>query len=149
LEHQRWAFARTVTAVAVILVVTAAGTGYWAYDRESSGNGLRVINASTTVHGEPVFIGVCEAIAAPCPPSEMNTSLTVELISYNGAYYYVHNDTVVGGGTITETHTDATGGLRIITMTGSQSTVVYTAWFTNSTLYCVSPDISTAPTCPA
>ena len=135
-------------AVAVVLVVMAVGTGYWAYGREPSGNGLRVINSNITVHREPAFIGLCEAIAAPCPPSEVNASLSVELISYDGAYYYVHNDTVIGGGTITQIHTDATGGLSITTINGSQSAVVYTAWFTNSTLYCVTPHLNTAPTCP-
>ncbi len=151
----------------------AVGTGYWVYSSEpisstlspnpggsssaaaslpintvSSGNGLRIVNANVTVHGEPAFIGLCDAIAATCPPSEVNASLSVELISYNGTYYYVHNDTVIGGGTVTETHTDSTGGLNITTITENQSTVVYTAWFTNSTLYCVIPHLDTAPTCP-
>jgi hypothetical protein len=115
---------------------------------DSSVDGLRVVDANVTVYGEPAFIGRCEAIAANCPPFGMNASLSVELIIYNDAYYYVHNDTVISGGVLTETHTDSTGGLNVTTVTEEQLTVTYTAWFTNSTLYCVSPGFETAPTCP-
>jgi hypothetical protein len=149
---------QAITAVAIVLFVIAASavgiTGYafltssQSNNARPSVNGLRVVSTSVTVHGEPAFIGLCEAIAASCPPSEMNASLNVELINYNDDYYYVHNDTVVSGGTITETHTNSTGGLNITTVTGNQSTVTYTAWFTNSTLYCVTPNLDTAPTCP-
>ena len=110
LNRQRGALTRTIITLVVVLAAITIGTSYLAYT--SSGRALRIINTNTIIHGEPAFIGLCEAIAASCPPSEVNATLTIELISYDGIYYYVHNDTVVAGGTTAETYTNSTGGLN-------------------------------------
>jgi hypothetical protein len=87
----------------------------------------------------PAFLGKCVAIAAWCPSLIQNMSLTVNLINYNGTHYYSYTGEV----TITELQNNST-------VVQSQISTKYTAWFTNSTLYCVTPEMNTAPTtCPS
>ncbi len=150
------AIAAAVIALLVIVASVAGMTGFFLLESPqsnsigSSANGLRVVNENVTVHGKPAFIGLCEATAAWCPTSEMNMSLSVELISYNNTYYYVHTGTVThGGGALTVTRTNSTGGLSVTTYTPSQTVINFITWFTNSTLYCVTPNMNTAPICPA
>jgi hypothetical protein len=55
----------------------------------------------------------------------VNQSSTAILILYGGNYYYVSNYTFTG-----------------------QYNIVYTVWYTNSTEYCISPEVSWDPVCP-
>ena len=62
----------------------------------------------------------CGAIGFPCP--NQNQPLPATLISYNGVYYY---DSYV-----------------------STNYAIYTAWYTNSTVFCITPPIRSLPSCP-
>ena len=110
-----------------------------------------VVRTNVTVHGLPAFLGMCEAITASCPPPvQENYSLKVDLINYKGIPYYSYTGKInIGGDVITMTRTDSTGGLSVTTISMSHSTVTYTAWFTNSSLYCVSPAGYWNTTCPS
>lgn len=82
-----------------------------------------VINPDAMVGGSAVSIPSC-AVHAGCTTEAGQSSLAM-LILYDGAYYYVSNYTVT-----------------------SQSTTVYTVWYTNSTDYCVSPAFPDTQACP-
>lgn len=152
---QRLAIGTVTIAIIMIVVVSTIATGYVLLTSGASptvsGNDWRVVSRNVTVYGKPAIIGICQAPGSTCPIGiEPNkASLNVELINYKGNYYYIHNGTIISGGIVTMSRTNSTGGLSVTTITYSQSTITYTAWFTNSTLYCVTPDLHTAPiTCP-
>ena len=136
----------------IIAIVSASAAGVMLLSSRtstSSGNGFQVVKNNVTVYGLPAIMGRCSAIAASCP-YQSNPSLVVELISYKGTYYYSYSGQIVNGGTITMTQTNSAGGITVTTTTQSQTTTTYTAWFTNSTLYCVTPEMPTAPiACPS
>jgi hypothetical protein len=82
-----------------------------------------LVNPDATVRGGAVSIPGC-AVHGGCTQS-VNQSSTAILILYDGSYYYVSNYTIV-----------------------SQYTAIYTVWYTNSTEYCVSPEVSGDSLCP-
>jgi hypothetical protein len=82
-----------------------------------------IVNATATVRGQAVSIPGC-AVRGGCT-SAANQSSTAMLILYGGVYYYVSNYTFTG-----------------------QVNQVYTIWYTNSTEFCISPEVSWDPVCP-
>jgi len=82
-----------------------------------------LINPDATVRGGAASIPGC-AVHGGCT-SSANQSSTAILILYGGSYYYVSNYTFTG-----------------------QYNIVYTIWYTNSTEYCISPEVSWDPVCP-
>lgn len=139
--------------VASVLVIAIVGVVLISSDSRTNGGAatIRTVSRNTTIHGELAVIGICEPPSSTCPigATPGSASLVVELIEYNGTYYYVHSGTLITGGTVTETSTNSTGGVVVTTSTSSEVTVDYTVWFTNSTLYCVTPNLGTATmTCP-
>ena len=81
---------------------------------------LTIIRSGITSPGYAGALVVCTALGFPCPNT--NQSLPATLISYHGVYYYVSS--------VSTTH------------------AVYTAWYTNSTVFCITPPIR-YPSCPA
>lgn len=116
----------------VSLPVQSAGEQQGSTSQTPSESGWHVVRSNLTVHGMPAFLGGCVATGAWCPLVTQNMSLTpVNLITYNGTYYYAY-----------------TGEITITEVGISTNTIGYTAWFTNSTLYCVT-GFDTAPiACP-
>ena len=97
-----------------------------------SGSGWHVVRSNVTVHGYPIYLAKCAATGAFCGIFSQNSSLTVNLIEYKGTYYYSYTD-----------------NFTIYEVGVSKTTTRYTAWFTNSTLYCVT-GFPTAPIpCPS
>ena len=142
------AVAGIVTVLVLMIVAVSAGAFIMISQSQTTHN-LTVVETNVTVHGTPAFLGLCEAIAASCPfPIGENYTLTVDLIRYKGTLYYSYTGTINLGGLITMTSTDSSGGLLVTTISSSRSTLTYTAWFTNSSLYCVSPAGYWNTTCP-
>lgn len=124
-------FVGVITLVA--LPAQSASQQQVSTSQTQSESGWHVVRSNLTVHGMPAFLGGCVATAAWCPTLSQSISLTpVNLITYKGTYYYAY-----------------TGEVTITEVGVSQNTTRYTAWFTNSTLYCVT-GFDTAPiTCPS
>jgi hypothetical protein len=151
MSPRRVAMGTVILTLAIIAIISISAAGFILLSSRTStpsGNDFQIVKSNVAVYGLPAVLGRCSAIAASCPPQTFNSSLVVELINYKGTYYYVYSGRIVNGGTVTMTHTDSTGGVTVTTLTQTQATTTYTAWFTNSTLYCVTPDMDTAPTCP-
>lgn len=150
------AIGTTVIALVLIAVISASAIGFVTIYSQSTGprpaSDWYIVKSNVTVHGLPAIIGMCESIASSCPigAEPSNASLIVELVNYKSTYYYAYSGQIINGGIITMTRTNSTGGTNVTTVTQTQTTITYTAWFTNSTLYCVTPSMSTAPiTCPS
>lgn len=152
MSPQRVAMGTVILTLAIIAIISISAAGFILLSSRTStlsGNDFQVVKSNLAVYGLPAVLGRCSAIAASCPPQTFNSSLVVELINYKGTYYYAYSGQIVNGGTITMTQTNSEGAISVTTITQSQTTTTYTAWFTNSTLYCVTPNMNTAPiTCP-
>ena len=91
-----------------------------------------VLRNNLTVKGQMVYEIVCVLLEATCPyqtvENNSNLSLSgVELISYDGSYYYEYRPPP------------------------DYPDMLFMVWFTNSTIYCVSPADNwgvSAPLCP-
>jgi hypothetical protein len=80
------------------------------------------------------------------------------LINYQGNYYYVHNETLGTSPAPATTVISTMAGREVTTIIAGQdqSTLTIMIWFTNSTVYCISPAFSpqgnhwgvSAPACP-
>jgi hypothetical protein len=81
---------------------------------------VTVVKSNITSTGGAGALLACGAIGFPCP--NQNQPLPATLISYNGVYYY---DSYV-----------------------STNYAIYTAWYTNSTVFCITPPIRSLPSCP-
>ncbi len=71
-------------------------------------------------------MAVCEGLGFPCP--NMNQPQPATLVSYQGAYYYVSE--VPAGGP------------------NNTPIVRYTIWYTNSSVYCITPKVIRYAACP-
>jgi hypothetical protein len=109
-----------------------------------SKNSFQVVRTNVVVQGMPAYLGFCIAFLVFCGTAPIqNYSLTVNLIKYNGTYYYEHTMT----GTEVPGNSAVGSGINASNIAGSQTTA-YTTWFTNTTVYCVTPEMNTVPTCP-
>jgi hypothetical protein len=137
-----------------IIAVSAIVGGYLVFASQiqtaTPGSGWQIVKKDVTIHGYPAFIGRCSVVNFVS--TSLNSSLVVDLIKYNGSYYYAYTGTFYIGdssATTTVTRTDSTGGVSVTTIGPSAVTPVnYTAWFTNSTLFCVTPARFWNVTCP-
>lgn len=92
---------------------------------QSSTSEWQVVSNNVTIYG--LVAGTpCGALRLPCV-TWPNQSLSVQLIRYEGDYYYVSNYSVGNN------------------VDGYKK---YTIWFTNSTVYCISPKVEWAIACP-
>ena len=97
------------------------------YASSTSSAIYQVIRSNLTLQGQTAAVP-CADLGMICPPA-INASLSqVELIKYGSTYFYSHNQTAPVG------------------EPGVQPT--YDVWFTNSTVFCVSPAYPQNPTCP-
>jgi hypothetical protein len=122
-----------VAALVIVIVVVGSGTAYvfWtSADRHSNSISTthsltlsyKVVRSNLTVN----FNAAC--VFGPCPTGPWPTK-NVMLIDYQGSYYYGINFTYYSGG----------------------QPVAHTIWFTNSTVFCISPayGYNLCPTSPA
>lgn len=122
-----------VAFLIIVVVVVSSGAGYlvWSSTQRYSNppstsqglaSGWRVVRTNLTVN----FNAAC--IFGPCPTGSWPTK-NVELINYKGNYYYGINFTYYSNG----------------------QPVSHTIWFTNSTVFCISPasGYNLCPTHPA
>jgi hypothetical protein len=118
----------------------------------------QVVRNNVTVTGPIGTTVVCGVFAASCVPECCTSIDNNQLINYRGNYYYlrvVTLDTDYGPAT-TSTSTESGRVVTTITAGQPQSTLAVTIWFTNSTVYCISPAFGpegnnwgvSAPTCP-
>ena len=87
----------------------------------------QVIRSNLSLRGQVASIP-CKDLGMICPPASDASLSHVELIEYGGMYFYSHNQTA------------PTGEPGVHPM--------YEVWFTNSTVFCVSPVYPQNPTCP-
>ena len=87
----------------------------------------QVFEANLTLRGETATIP-CGDLGMGCPPVSNALIFPVELIRYGITYYYSANQTLPAG------------------EPGSHPS--YDVWFTNSTVFCVTPAYPQTPTCP-
>jgi hypothetical protein len=121
-----------VAALIVIIIIGGSGIGYIAWTASwhtpisttfnNSSSNWKVMKSNLTVN----FNAAC--IFGPCPTGSWPTK-NVELINYQGHYYYGINFTYSSNG----------------------QPVSHTIWFTNSTVFCISPasGYNLCPTHPA
>lgn len=122
-----------VAALVIVIAVAGSGTAYvlWTSASHDSNSistthslasGWKVVRSNLTVD----FNAAC--IFGPCPTGTWPTK-NVMLIDYQGSYYYDINFTYYSGG----------------------QPVTHTIWFTNSTVFCISPayGYNLCPTSPA
>jgi hypothetical protein len=120
---------------------------------------LQVIKDNMTVTGKMAFVVTCNVFAASCPPDCCTSVFNIQLINYQGNYYYVRNVMLpYGPGPATTITSTQAGGHVVTTISLGQmeSNLPVTIWFTNSTVYCISPSVGpqgnnwgvSAPSCP-
>jgi hypothetical protein len=148
-----------ILAIGVIIGVTVVGLV--GITLISGGNSAQqpwqVVKNNVTVTGPIVKTVVCGVIVSGCPPECCTSIDNNQLINYQGNYYYVRNLTLGTnpGPAITTTSTEAGRVVTTIIAGQDQSTLTITVWFTNSTVYCISPAVGpqgnnwgvSAPTC--
>ncbi len=81
---------------------------------------VTIVRSNITSAGRAGALVVCGTIGFPCP--NQNQALPATLISYDGVLYY---DSYV-----------------------PTTYAIYTAWYTNSTVFCITPPIRSLPSCP-
>jgi hypothetical protein len=122
----------------------------------------QVVKDNVTVAGRMAFVVTCGVFAAGCPPECCTSVDNIQLINYRGDYYYVRNvqqpTCHQTESTITATDLNGHAATTIeIVCSDQASTLPITIWFTNSTVYCISPAVGpqgnnwgvSAPTCPS
>jgi len=148
-------------ALIVIAVIALVALPLESLDREP----YQVVRDNVTLTGNMASQISCAFImSCPIPYDQVYALHGVELIIYKGVYYYVHNHThdvsvekpangTAGPYATTWVVTNSGGVATTYTFTESQEPVVHlTAWFTNSTIYCASPEGGwgvDAPVCPS
>jgi hypothetical protein len=121
----------------------------------------RVVKDNVTVTGRIALVVNCGVFASSCPPECCTSVHNIQLINYRGDYYYVRNvqRPICHQIESTTTSTDVNGhpATTIEVSREVQSILPVTIWFTNSTVYCISPAFGpqgnnwgvSAPTCPS
>jgi hypothetical protein len=145
-----------VTVVGVISVTTLSTSNLSASESDSSTQQepWQVVNNNVTVTGKMAEVITCETplVGLACPA--LITSINnIQLIKYQGNYYYVEN--VEHYNTITSTtYTIVSGRTEsVINVRQGAPAFLATVWFTNSSVYCISPAVTNSPmgsypTCP-
>lgn len=155
-RHLGWASSMKGLAILVIAAVagatvvglvefatTPAGSSESA--TSSSFPTWQVVRDNVTVTGPMAEEVACSFFGFDCP-TIITSIADVKLVEYEGTYYYVHNMTFgtnpAPSTTITSTQADGRV-VSTISVGQDQSSLAVTLWFTNSTVYCISP--STGP----
>ena len=117
------------TLVVVIIVAAILVVYFIAFNSPAV---YQVTDENLTLHGEAAIVP-CKGFNSAVCPSAGNASLYhVELVRYGGEDYYLSSYTEYPSGQSVECV-----GSSCVTLTTTAST--YTVWFTNSTVYCISP----------
>jgi hypothetical protein len=152
--------------LAISVVMGAAVIGLVLVTFVSGNNSVQepwqVVKDNVTVTGRMASVVICSVFAASCPPECCTSIDNIQLINYRGEYYYARNvqQPTCHQTESTITATDFNGHAAITIEAGCKdqvSTLPITIWFTNSTVYCISPAVGpqgnnwgvTAPTCPS
>jgi hypothetical protein len=145
-----------VAVVGVISVTTLSTSNVNASESDSSTRQepWQVVNNNVTVTGKMAEVITCETplIGFSCPV--LITSINdIQLIKYQGNYYYVKNEEHYNAITST-TYTIVAGRTESgIDVGQGAPAFLATVWFTNSSVYCISPAVTNSPmgsypTCP-
>jgi len=114
--------------VSTILIVSGAYVSISTLTVSSGSSAVyQVLQRNLTIGGNAAAV-LCSTEYLDCPKSTNQSLANVELISYGGVRYYATNRT--GSGYV------------------SGETVNRTFWFTNSSIYCISPYFIQITTCP-
>jgi len=155
-----------LATLATSVVMGAAVIGLAGMTIMSGNNSVQepwqVVRDNVTVTGRMAFTVICGVFAASCPPECRNSIDNIQLINYQGNYYYVRNvqQPTCHQAETTITATDFNGHAATTIEAGCKDQVTIlpiTIWFTNSTVYCISPAVGPhgnnwgvrAPTCPS
>jgi hypothetical protein len=151
--------------LATIVVMGAVVIGLVGVTLMSGNNSVQepwqVVRDNVTVTGKMAFSMTCGVFDGGCPPECCKSIDNIQLINYRGDYFYVRNveqptchnmET-----TITATDANDHAATTIEVSCEVKSTLPVTIWFTNSTVFCISPAVGpqgnkwgvSAPTCPS
>ena len=131
-----------ILAASVVMAITVVGiVGLTMMSGGGSPAQPQVVRDNVTVTGKMAMEVTCGAFAIDCPVLIASVD-NIQLIKYQGDYYYVRHASfgTDPGPATTTTSTQADG--RVVTTISAgqpQSTLEVTLWFTNSTVYCISP----------
>ena len=155
---------KELAILAISVVTGAAVIGLVVITFVSGNNSVQepwqVVKDNVTVSGNMAFVVTCSVFAMACPPGCCTSIDNIQLINYRGDYFYVRNvqQPTCQSAETTITATDANGHAARTIVAGCKdqvSTLPITIWFTNSTVYCISPAVGprgnnwgvSAPTC--
>ena len=92
----------------------------------------QTIERNLTLRGQAAVVP-CVGFNEPSCPSASNATLhPIDLIAYGGTYYYLYNKTV-------ETQCCGVISNATTTITIAPTFTTYATWFTNSSVFCISP----------
>ncbi|HEV2390079.1 MAG TPA: hypothetical protein VGS04_05070 [Nitrososphaerales archaeon] len=111
---------RTVTSVSTSSITSTSTSTMTIVLSTNQTMEVTLVKSNITSTGGAGALVVCGTIGFPCPIQYQ--PLPATLISYDGVYYY---DSYV-----------------------STDYAIYTAWYTNSTVFCITPPIRSLPSCP-
>jgi hypothetical protein len=118
----------------VIAVVVAAVPAMYLIASVPSGSSAvyQVIDENLTLRGQAAVVPCMGFNSAVCPSAANASLYPVELIKFGGEDYYLSSYTEYPSG-------QSVGCVNSICSTETGPIGTYTVWFTNSTVYCISP----------
>ncbi len=169
---------RGIAILAICFVAGAGVVGLVGATFASGSNSVQepwqVVKDNVTVTGRMAFIVTCGVFAMGCLPDCCTSIDNIQLINYRGDYYYVrnvqqptchiHTETTItatdyAGADVAAIRAGLAGHVATTIIAGcqAQSILPITMWFTNSTVYCISPAVGPegnnwgiiVPTCPS
>jgi len=159
--HRRKAIGSTIIVAIVVIVIAGAiglaivdlqpgesksstslmsSTSSNSHKSPTSSGAYQVVASNLTLEGQTAIVPCMNFEAAACPPASYASITRVQLIKYGDELFYLYNQTAPT--------------LEAAYQRLSEPTTSFTVWFTNSTVYCISPadpvthEGQLYPTCP-
>jgi len=130
----------TLAMVAIVIIIVAS-VGFALYLPTTSHCGsacttssviYQTVESNMTLRGQAAAVPCVGFNEANCPSASNSTLRDVDLILYGNTYYYLYN--------FTETPTGySTFSNATTTITSYPKPSTFTTWFTNSSVFCISP----------
>ena len=124
-------------SILVIVVVAMGSSAAFLAPRTAAGPPWTVVKEGISLDGQPATVPCAGLDQLGCEPASSATLSPVALVAYGSGRYYVYNETSKYG-----------------TYNGTVLYINYSIWFTNETVYCVTPAYLVGnvnvmyPTCP-
>lgn len=119
---------RAFSFLAVVVLIGAV-VGYAAltsFESSRSSGVYRVVTRNMMLKGQAAIVPCIGFNLAACPSAENASLSPVDLIEYGGVHYYLYHQTAPSGAPLSQGQT-------------TEPDATYEVWFTNSTVFCISP----------